>query len=288
MTENKKNSKKINNIIPHQAVHSITLRRDNLKKPSNLISEVIKQPIRINNNLPNRLERSQKFPKSSQIQKFNLNFSTSKNQEKFNLPPQSYNFKNIEANQPTIEPSQAIFELAYEKALQKQLKSNQINHLTKKSKKFNYKIQVGLIAIVMLVALLGYLNLQQNEKNFLLKENQKVGFNTSLPSYILPGYSNISQNFKKNNFTDYFKSNIDNQSYQINESKITSSNPYQVIKKFVLYNYGTYQKIKINKTIVYLSSTNNATWLNKNIWYKLNNHDKTLSIQQIISIVESV
>ncbi len=288
MTENKKNSKKINNITAHQTIHSTTLRRDNLKKPPNLISDLVKQPIRINNSLPNRLERSQKFPKSNQIQKFNLNFSTSKNQEKSNLPPPGYNFKNTETERPTAEPSQAIFELAYEKALQNQKKSNQINHVAKKSKKFNYKIQVGLVAVVMLVALLGYLNLQQNQKNFLLKENQKVGFSTSLPSYILPGYSNINQNFQKNNFTDYFKSNIDNQNYQINESKITASNPYQVIKKFVLYNYGTYQKIKVNKTIVYLSSTNNATWLNHNIWYKLNNHDKTLSIQQIISIVESV
>ncbi len=286
MNENKKNVNKLNHITPHQTIRSTTLRRDSLKKPTNLISDLVPPSTSIKHDLTNRLTRSQKISKSDKIQKFNLKFTNQSDQTKSSQKFQGYNFKSSKTNQAPTQPSQAIFELAYQKAWQNQ--SKQTNHLSKKPKKFNYKLQLGLVVIVMIVALLGYLNLKQDQKNYLLKQDQKVGFNTTLPSYILPGYSNINQNFQKNNFTDYFKSNLSNQNYQINESHITTSNPQQVIKKFVLFNYGIYQKIQINQITVYLSSTNDATWYNHNIWYKLINHDKTLSIQQIISIVESV
>jgi len=295
MTENKKQIHPINDIVPHKVNRSMTLKREILQKPNRQTSS---KPINKNhhvvqvNNFSNRLQKSQSIPRSPQIEKFQKTNISSANSNNFqsntqtNNNSQGYKFFDNQQDNLQPQPSQKILEQAYLKAYENQKKDKLAN--TKKNKKFNFKIQLGLIAVIALVGLLGYIGLKQSQKNFLLKEDQKIGFQAQLPSYILPGFNINQKNFSNNNFTAIFKSNVGSANYTINESKLSSSNQRSVIKKYVLFNYGVYQKIIFNNISVYLSSQNNATWYKNGVWYKLTNHNQNLSIQQIISIVESI
>jgi hypothetical protein len=296
MTEDKKQTRLINDIVPHKVNRSVTLKREILHKPS---SHSLNKPYDQNhhsvqvNKLHSQLQRSQSIPKSPYIERFQkiTSLSTnskdleSKSRSQINNNSQGYKFFDNQSNNHQSQSNQKILEQAYLKAFE-QNKNNNLS--SPKKNKFNLKFQLGLVAVVALVGLIGYLGLKQSQKNFLLKEDQRIGFQAQLPSYILPGFNISQKKFSNNNFTAIFKSNISSSNYVINESKLSPTNQQSIIKKYVLLNYGVYQKIIFNHITVYLSPQDNATWYKNGIWYKLTNYHQNLSIQQIISIAESI
>ncbi len=227
-----------------------------------------------------------KIKKSDKITKFN--FSNNR------TPAQSVSLKlNTMHSKPpeklttiiqTPEKSLSIFEKAVENARKNQQTFYQPPD--NKPSNFSLKLKLLISATLVILTIAGVLTYQNipNLKSFSI--NEVTGFNAKIPSFQSPGFSKISSSERLGYFSSNFHSNTDQRNYKISETS-TVYNNNQLLQLYVKPTYGHFNHFKVKSIDVYVSADlKNATWIKNNIWFKIINHN-ALSLNQVLTIVQT-
>jgi hypothetical protein len=117
--------------------------------------------------------------------------------------------------------------------------------------------------------------------------SSKAGFKATLPSIKPSGYDLSSISTGKGAIEASFKSNSDNQTYSISETKSPISSG-QLLTTYILQKTGeNYQTIQTEGKIIYVYGNQNATWVSNGIWYIVSDNN-SLTNHQIIDIADSM
>lgn len=151
------------------------------------------------------------------------------------------------------------------------------------------KVSGWTVLAVVLLGLVGagiFIN-SNFSKLELYMASSKAGFKATLPSIKPSGYDLSSISTGKGAIEASFKSNSDNRTYSISESK-SSVTSDQLLTSYILQKAGeNYEIIQTEGKIIYIYGSQDATWVSNGIWYIVSDNN-SLSNHQIIDIADSM
>ena len=200
--------------------------------------------------------------------------------------------------QTNSEPKKSVFEHHAIQPINKQQAANtgQANerHTIKPfHKKTHYKVRnrrylAGLAAAAFAVFLfIGFLAYQKVPQVAVKVAARNAGFNARVPGNIPSGYAYKSPvNASKDSLTIAYKSNTDKRSFQITQ-KPSNWTSESLLSNYLIEGKKQYQAYYNKGMTVFIYDNNNATWVDKGVWFTLNANG-SLSSDQILSIASSI
>lgn len=243
---------------------------------------------------PTRLTRAEQVAKSAAISKFaaNSDIVASAPAAVQATAPQS-------ASSATEHDSRDLFERAIAGAdshLEPQYDSKKLAKAAKKQAKLAAKTKrerpvhhhlASVVATsVAVLAIGGFIGLQNRAALTLRFANAKAGFQASLPNYKPDGYSVGGFTYSAGNVGTSFHDAAGNRSYTLNQ-QTTKWDSQALLDNFIRINYSSYQVLQSGQQIVYMYGKNNASWVKDGVWYQLTT-DGSLSTSQVLNIATSV
>jgi hypothetical protein len=142
----------------------------------------------------------------------------------------------------------------------------------------------GVVAVVALLGFFAY----QNTANITMRiASSKAGFAATLPEHRPSGFSAGAFAYHSGYVAVNFKSNSDNRAFTITE-KVSNWNSQTLLSEYVASNVGKdYHKLESGGRTIYTYGNNNATWVDKGIWYDVQSGGN-LSTSQLLGIATSM
>jgi hypothetical protein len=146
-------------------------------------------------------------------------------------------------------------------------------------------IAVSIIALFMVGAYVWKLNYS----NLAFKvASSKAGMSASMPGYVPAGF-NLSGDIRTNPGTVSYNlvNSSANKNISVTQTK-TDWDSQALAENYVAPKSENYLALQAQGLTIYVLGSNQATWINKGTWYKLESSDKALTQDQIIKIATSL
>ncbi len=146
----------------------------------------------------------------------------------------------------------------------------------------------AVVASILLLFITGAYLWSVNYSSMAFKiASSKAGVSVSMPSYLPPGYG-LSGNIKTNpGSVSYNLSNSSNKKITLSQSK-TEWDSQALAENYVSPKSENYLSLQAQGLTIYLMGGNEANWVNKGMWYKLDISDQALTQDQIIKMATSL
>ncbi|HSW37028.1 MAG TPA: hypothetical protein VLG37_01510 [Candidatus Saccharimonadales bacterium] len=188
------------------------------------------------------------------------------------------------------KPSTDIFQEALSRAKsheQPRLAKKHVAHKAKKSRpalRRATNLGASALAIILIVGFIAY----QNAANFKLHlASSKAGFAASLPRQTPSGFSLGKFSYSPGLVAVNYHSNSDSRHFAL-EERASNWNSQTLLNEYVAVQSGQgYQTVETAGRTIYLYGDNNATWVDKGVWYKIQT-GKSLSHSQLIDLASSL
>jgi hypothetical protein len=116
---------------------------------------------------------------------------------------------------------------------------------------------------------------------------RNAGFDAKVPGNIPSGYAYKSPvSASKDSLTIEYKSNTDKRAFQITQ-KPSNWTSESLLSNYLIEGKKQYQAYYNKGMTVFIYDNNNATWVDKGVWFTLNANG-SLSSDQILSIASSI
>lgn len=266
---------------------------DGVRKPSRSVAHA--RPQTIEKQIPAaRLERAHLTPKSVHISRYGHPKVT---KPKAKVAPlavkeapvtlvQQIESQVQQAVHKTINPFQHAIEHATSHTQPRAKKANAHHKLARKLNVHPRVVSMsaGALAVVVLAGFFAY----QNTPNLTMRvAAAKAGVRGSLPSYKPAGFSmNGPVNSAPGQITIAYKSNSDDRSFKLVQ-KSTEWNSETLLNKFVAKDQRPYQSYQEDDKTIYIYDSNNATWIERGVWYQVEGNG-ALSSDQLLRIANSL
>ncbi len=241
-----------------------------------------------------RLERAQLTPKSTQISRYGRTKVTKPQATVAPLAvkqaPGAF-VRQIEtqvqhAVQKTINPFHHAIENATSHT-QPKIKKTSTHHKIAHRLNVHPRIvsmSAGAMAVVIIAGFFAY----QNVPNLTMRvAAAKAGVRGSLPSYKPAGFSlNGPVHFTPGQITIAYKSNSDDRSFKLVQ-KSTEWNSETLLSNYVAKDQRPYQSYQEEDKTIYIYDSNNATWIERGVWYQVEGNG-ALSSDQLLRIANSL
>lgn len=252
-----------------------------------------------------KIAKAISYKTSSAISKFSKTPTVQKTIVSSSLPvakePESQNGHNSTAlaqqPTPTVEPKQSVFEHHIAQPVSKEKASNadgvKSHHIKPYHKKTHSKVRsrrylAGMAAAVFAAFLfMGFLAYQKVPQIAVKVAARNAGFDAKVPGNIPSGYAYKSPvSASKDSLTIEYKSNTDKRAFQITQ-KPSNWTSESLLSNYLIEGKKQYQAYYNKGMTVFIYDNNNATWVDKGVWFTLNANG-SLSSDQILSIASSI
>lgn len=266
---------------------------DGIRKPSKTVS--YQQAKTVDHHVPaGRLERAQITPKSKHISRYghpNVTAPTAKVAPLAVKEAPGSILRQIESQvQQAVHTTVNPFQHAIEQATSHtQPKAKKASTHHKIARRLNVhprivSMSAGALALIVLGGFFAY----QNAPNLTMRvAAARAGVQGSLPSYKPAGFSmNGPVSFTPGQITIAYKSNSDNRNFRLVQ-KSTEWNSETLLNKFVAKDQRPYQSYQEDDKTIYIYDSNNATWIERGVWYQVEGNG-ALSSDQLLRIANSL
>ena len=190
-----------------------------------------------------------------------------------------------------LSPSLDIFEHALAHAnshKETYISPRQARKNTKKSQRhFAKKIVSTGASILTVLMLMGFIAYQNTANITMRVASSKAGFHASMPSYKPSGFSAGNFKYSAGYVAMNFSSNSDNRAFSITQ-KVSNWNSATLLNEYVSNAAGkAYSTLEASGRTIYTYGNNNATWVDKGIWYNVQS-EGSLSTSQLLNIASSM
>ncbi len=141
-------------------------------------------------------------------------------------------------------------------------------------------------AVVVPLLLLGIIASQNLSGIRLQMASARIGFNAKLPDYRPAGFSSGQLNYSPGVVAAHFHSNSDDRAYTLIQQRSSWDN-LTLRQRFVASADSNYQTVEAGGRTVFLYGTQNATWLNRGIWYIVQSNG-SLNNRQLLELATSL
>ncbi len=189
------------------------------------------------------------------------------------------------------QPSLDVFEQALARASSHKETYISPKHAKKHAKKANRNFAkkfastgATVMALLLLVGFIAY----QNQANLIMRvAASKAGFSASMPGYKPAGFSTGKFQYSPGVVAVQFKSNTDDRAFNITQ-KVSNWNSETLLNEFVSNAKGeSYNALEAGGRTIYTYGNNNATWVDKGVWYNVES-DGSLSTSQLVDLATSM
>lgn len=244
---------------------------------------------------PSRLTRAEKIAKSNSISKF------SNAEEMRIVPAPLVTESTVDDAVASITHQSAASRDMFERAIEAadshtqtyitpkkaaRLARRQAKKASKAAQPAHLRLASTVVASVAVLALCGFVGMQNKTALTLRFANAKAGFQASLPEYQPDGYGVSTFNYSVGTVGTSFHNANTGRDYTINQQS-TNWDSRALLDNFVSKNYRSYQVLQTNQQVVYVFGKNDATWIKNNIWYQLASNG-SLSTSQVLNIASSL
>lgn len=238
---------------------------------------------------PHRLQRAKRIARSRLISRFgNLQLQPAHTAAASKPPAATLKpialpaISHVEA--PIRQPSDDIFE----RALATANSHRQPPYAAKPAKRGHrlhrtVSIAASSLAIVLIIGFIAY----QNAANLHMRlAAARAGISATLPGWQPNGFHVGSFSYGTGTVTVSFFNAAANRSFSLTQTASNWSSS-ALLSEYVYPNNDSYDTITSAGTTIYTYGSNNATWVNGGIWYKLDTNG-ILSTSQIVRIADSM
>lgn len=240
---------------------------------------------------PSRRNRAEQVTQSDVISKFSPNIQAS--------PQAAAAVRTdvvVESIQHQSQDSKDFFERAIEaaeshkqtytepKKLARQARK-QAKSAAKAARPAHQRLASVVAASVAVLAIGGFIGVQNKTAITLRFANAKAGFSASLPTYQPDGYRVDRFNYSAGTVGTSFHNSAGNHEYTLNQ-QTTKWDSQALLENYVTRNYSNYQVLQSGEQIIYIYNNNDASWVKDGIWYQLTSNG-SLSTSQVLNIATS-
>lgn len=286
---------------------SKTLMRGAVKKPasqklhakahpaSHTVKHVAPKATQLNHP---RLERASSIPKSSLVSRFGGALQPAEKQAPkkhvvAHLPVKQAPVHHTAETQPNTHhrarpanPFDAAVENATSHEQAKPAKLKRKHKIARALHVSPRVVSVGTTALA--VVLLGGFFVYQNIPNMAMRvAAARSGVNAHMPGYKPGGYAmNGPITYSAGKITISYKSTSDNRNYKVSQSS-SQWNSETLLENYVSVNRRSYQTFQDKGRTIYIYDGNNATWVDRGVWYQIEGA-ASLSSDQLLRIANSL
>jgi hypothetical protein len=163
-----------------------------------------------------------------------------------------------------------------------------VDNQPKESKSKKVLKPVGVVASIMLLFAAGYYMWRVNYPGLAFKiASSKAGINVSMPGYVPEGYS-LKGNIQTNPGTvSYSLANQNSKKIAISQSK-TEWDSQALAENYVSPKAENYLAVQAQGLTIYMMGSNQASWVNKGTWYRIESPDQPLTQEQVVKLATSL
>lgn len=289
----------------HQPEDGKTLMRTAVKKPaatkkpikakSAPRSDVTTVVVRVEHRSqadPIKVERAMKVPQSQLITHFSnttvIPVANHPNAVKTVKPAASTPVLDIKPR-PVIEPAPEpavdtpidIFEHALKQATAHEQKP--VKHKPARRTR-RLRLISSALAVLLLVGFIGYQNMVLLNAKL---ASSKAGFAAAVPTYHPAGFTLGQFAYSPGHITLNYHSNSDNRSFAVVEQSTTWNDTILRERYVAPQATASYQTVETEGRTIYLYGKNQATWLDKGVWYRIQ-ASNALSDHQLVELAASL
>lgn len=145
-------------------------------------------------------------------------------------------------------------------------------------------VSLGLFALLIIGGYVAY----NNVPNLAMRvASARSGVAGSMPSYQPSGYAiNGAIQYKPGQITVHFKSNSDQRSYSVAETR-SDWNSEALLENHVAVNKKPYQTFQDKGKTIYIYNGDSASWVDKGIWYEVKGNS-SLTTDQVLRIANGL
>ncbi len=292
-------------VVHQRTEHSKTLMRHAVKKPQidkTTTPAVQKSPSKAAHSYVSetrRLGRAQKVPRSQAISRFGSTepkgitptFTSVLPVRPAPIAPQPPVLdEHHQTKLDTHTHQEGSFQHAIDKATshkQTPAKAPSRHHRAARRLRVSPKI-LSVSTATLAALLLGGFFAYQNVPNLSMHvATARAGMNGSLPSYKPAGFALSGPiQYKKGQITVSYKSHSDTRQFNINQ-RASNWNGQSLLDEFVATNKRQYQTYQSDGKTIYIYDQNNATWVDRGIWYQIEGNS-ALSSDQLLRLASSM
>lgn len=247
---------------------------------------------------PTRLNRAEQVAQSQAISKFARSIDIAPSAASAQLPRGSTQAA-VEAIEHQSQKSKDLFERAIasadshteppvnqKKLVRRAKKQAKLAAKSNRERPVHHHLASVVAASVAVLAIGGFIGLQNKSAITLRFADAKAGFQASLPNYQPDGYRVGTFTYSAGSVGTSFHSDAGNRTYTLNQ-QTTKWDSQALLDNYVRANYGSYQVLQSGQQIVYTYGKNNASWVKNGIWYTLTSNG-SLSTSQVLSVASSI
>ena len=238
---------------------------------------------------PDRLKRAGHVGRSEYVRRFAANPVSLSRGETTYTPRTGTPYQPAEAKPapvtPTRQPSDDIFERALATANSHRQPPTAAKRKGKKLRGLRVltSVTASLLAVVLIIGFVAY----QNSAMIQLRlAASKSGLNATAPIWQPSGFRLGSLTATPGKVAISYENASSGQQYTVSESA-TQWDSNALLNNYVYPNNNSYDTITAGDTTIYTYGNNNATWIDRGIWYKLTS-DGSLSTSQIVNVATSM
>ena len=158
----------------------------------------------------------------------------------------------------------------------------------KQSKSKKVLKPVGVVASIALLFAAGYYMWRVNYPGLAFKiASSKAGINATMPGYVPDGYS-LKGNIQANpGAVSYSLTNQNSKKIAISQSK-TDWDSQALAENYVSPKAENYLAVQAQGLTIYMMGSNQASWVNKGTWYRVESPDQPLTQEQVVKLATSL
>jgi hypothetical protein len=147
---------------------------------------------------------------------------------------------------------------------------------------------LGVVASIALLFVAGYYMWRVNYPSLSFKiASSKAGINATLPGYIPEGYG-VKGNIQANpGSVSYSLVNQSNKKIAISQAK-SDWDSQALAENYVSPKAENYLAIQAQGLTIYMMGSNQASWVNKGTWYRIESPDQPLTQEQVVKLATSL
>ena len=147
---------------------------------------------------------------------------------------------------------------------------------------------LGVVASIALLFVAGYYMWRVNYPSLSFKiASSKAGINATMPGYIPEGYG-VKGNIQANpGSVSYSLVNQSNKKIAISQAK-SDWDSQALAENYVSPKAENYLAVQAQGLTIYMMGSNQASWVNKGTWYRIESPDQPLTQEQVVKLATSL
>jgi hypothetical protein len=238
---------------------------------------------------PHRIARAEQVGRSSMISKFGFGTLRVHAQPSYlpvkdapNEPPAI----TTPLQHAPINPFQSALDKATGHTHPKLAKQKRHHKMARKLRMSNKSFAASSAAVALFIVG-GFFAYQKMPNVAVRVASAKAGVRGSVPSYHPAGFGVSGPiKFAPGEITLKYQSTTDQRNFEVKQ-RATEWNNEALLKNFVTVNNRPYQTLQKDDKTIFIYDDNNATWLERGVWYQVEGNS-SLSSDQLIRIADSI